>query len=110
MGHVLKKVAAWLCTVGVACGLGWAALTAGTGPVTAPAVAEARPATAVEAQYPGLKDNFYEAVNRDWFDRWDVPPTDAYVDNFYCAARRKPHPAARHHGGGQRERVGRRRL
>ena len=58
MGHVLKKVAAWLCTVGVACGLGWAALTAGTGPVTAPAVAEARPATAVEAQYPGLKDNF----------------------------------------------------
>lgn len=83
MGHVLKKVAAWLCTVGVACGLGWAALTAGTGPVTAPAVAEARPATVVEAQYPGLKDNFYEAVNRDWFDRWDVPPTDAYVDNFY---------------------------
>lgn len=83
MGHVLKKVAAYLCTVGVACGIGWAALTAGTGSAAAPAVAEPRATTAVEAQYPGLKDNFYEAVNRDWFDRWDIPPTEAYVDNFY---------------------------
>lgn len=33
--------------------------------------------------YPGYADDFYEAVNKDTFDVWEIPESEPSIDNFY---------------------------
>lgn len=35
-----------------------------------------------EEPAPGLKDDFYEAVNHDLFEEWEIAAVDSYVDHF----------------------------
>lgn len=32
--------------------------------------------------YSGYEDDFYEVANKDTFAVWEIPPTEAYIDNF----------------------------
>lgn len=43
---------------------------------------DARAAASFAETHPGYEDDFYEAVNKDTFAAWEIPSTEAYIDNF----------------------------